>query len=154
MRLNEDAITEKLNNLSQMTPNKFRHAFACGYNSYMEGKTSLFKFGNTYVGPGVGNFWHRHHDAQRIMEYTRGPQEKMSSNLKNELYKFLQADTGTDKKSLKFHVLKELFELNANDYNDDQAKELIISTRSILFFILNPEEKKTLSSAPQPMKTG
>lgn len=144
MRLQQDEIREKLNNLSQLGPEKFRSRFALGYNAYMRGKRSILKFGNTLFGPGVSLYSLRHWDAQRIVA-NGDSQDKMSDDLANELYMFLEADTGMDKKSLKFYVLKELFELNADEYNDDQIKELIISTRTLLFHKINPVEEPTPS---------
>jgi hypothetical protein len=86
-----------------------------------------------YDGEGVMYFCRRHPMMADIEKDT-------VKEWKKHLYEFLQIDKGkTDKISLKFRVLKEIFNLDADAYTSDQAHSLIITTRTVLFHLIHPD---------------
>lgn len=144
--INDEVLIEKLNRLSNYSKKQFISIFISGHDAYFDNKFTVSIERSPsgrrtgWNGIGVWTYWWRHAAAERIM---RG--EIDNHNLKEVLYDFLHENTGMNKSSLKFYVLAAFFDLNKNDYNDDEAKSLIITTRSLLFHIIENTKENPVS---------
>lgn len=147
--ISDEVLIEKLNQLSTHSKQQFISIFISAHNDYFDNKLTVSIERSPsgqrtgWNGIGVWTYWWRHAAAERIM---RG--EIDAHKLKEVLHDFLHENTGMNKSSLKFYVLTAFFDLDRNDYNNDQAKSLIITTRSLLFHIIE-NTKENIASSPK-----
>jgi len=130
---NEDAINiqEKLNHLSTFAPNVYNQKFYNAYNNYMYHRSSNISIRGTLFGFGCAEENqtmrpYMYYLAQRIKE------KKLHETNKELLLLLNEPGRGKDKKSLNFHVLVAMFDLDYEKYNDKSATQLIEDTLKIL----------------------
>lgn len=130
---NEDAIDiqEKLSHLSTFTPKVYDENFYKAYRNYMAHRSSVFTFRGTHFGWGcmeenTSMRPYMYYLAQRIEA------KKLYETNKELLLLLNEPGRGKDKKSLNFHVLVAMFDLDYEKYNDTSATQLIEDTLKIL----------------------
>lgn len=134
--ISEKTIHIKLATLSMFSSQKYYNKFLQAHHEYLDHKKSVFKFRGKLYGPGcfAGN-----HPYITSMK-NRFKRKKLKERDK-ELLDFLNEEgVGVNTKSLKFHVLVKLFDLNFHEFNNETAEKLIKDTHAILLE-LYPEAK-------------
>ncbi|HSW68561.1 MAG TPA: hypothetical protein VLI69_00160 [Gammaproteobacteria bacterium] len=119
--LDATEINKKLEDISALHPNGYYQRFEDAFNAYMGNTKAITK--------AVVNYGYKH--TYRSEFETRHLSNAMKSN-RDELLEFLNRSGGTDKKSLKFHVLIKMFDLDSDDYSDETAKKLVDDTHNLL----------------------
>lgn len=124
-------LERKVGELTGLTPQEYYGKFRQAHLEYMGHRTSVFKVRGKFFGPGLVI------DMMGTRPYIFNMMARLNQHRLNErdqeLLEFLNEDgVGVNKKSLKFHVLARMFDLNPNEFNDKTAAKLINDTQKIL----------------------
>jgi hypothetical protein len=119
--MDNDQINIKLMELSKLTPLQYYAKFKEAYDEYMNHRTSFGRFSEK-----LGN-----------RPYITNMMDRLNHNQMKErdqevLLLLNEAGQGVNKKSLNFHVLAKMFDLNHPEFSDETAAKLINDTQSIL----------------------
>ncbi|HSW92896.1 MAG TPA: hypothetical protein VLJ15_00910 [Gammaproteobacteria bacterium] len=140
-------INQKLDELYGLTSTQYYNKFKSGYFDYLRHKKSIVKIGSDLYGPGFASVNNRPYLAAL---FSRVDEDKIKASQK-ELTEFLNENgVGKNKKSLKFHVLVRMFDLDYEAYNDETATRLVDNTHNLLLLRLEMERIQDPSANTEP----
>lgn len=140
-------IMQKIDSLYRLSPQDYCQRFTDASSAYLSQKKAVFKTKKGFVGPGLISFDIRPYVAT-LLSRTHEQQVRPSQK---ELVEFLNENgVGKNKKSLKFHVLVKMFDLNPLAYSDTTAAKLIDDIHHALLFRLQAERQGNPSANTEP----
>ena len=119
--MDNNQINIKLMELSKLTPELYRAKFVEAYHEYMNHRYFVGRLSEKIaIRPYITNMMGRINDSQ------------LKERDQELLLLLNEADQGVDKKSLNFHVVAKMFDLNHPEFSDETAAKLIKDTQDIL----------------------